>query len=130
MFGHFRRRFGPQGDWEGWTPPWMQPEWSGPRGPRFFGGPRWGYGPRGPFGPGGPFGQGGPWGSPEQQALNREAAEVAQLFMIARRRAFGNPENASQLRALLERTRKDLATIIGESAPPSGTGNPSNVEQA
>jgi hypothetical protein len=50
--------------------------------------------------------------------------------MIARRRAFGNPENASQLRALLERTRKDLATIIGESTPPSGAGNTSNVEQA
>ncbi len=74
-----------QRDWEGWTPPWLQRDWSGPRGPRTFGRP--------PFGHHGPFGPGGQWGSPEQQALMREAAEVAQLFAIAGRRALSNPEN-------------------------------------
>ncbi len=83
MFNNFGGRFAYQsqgGDWEGWTPPWLQddrPEHhhhghhhhhGGPRS----GGPRWG-GPhfmrrgRGPFGPGfgpGPFGpaQPGPQG--------------------------------------------------------------------
>lgn len=38
---------------EGWTPPWLQEEW---KGPRFFAAMRRG---RGPFGPGGPFGSGG-----------------------------------------------------------------------
>ena len=105
-----------QRDWEGWTPPWLQPDWSGPRGPRYFGRP--------------PFGPGGQWGSPEQQALMREAAEVAQLFAIAGRRAFSNPETLAELRALLDRTRKELATIIGSSTPSSSTGEASEVGQA
>lgn len=111
-----------QRDWEGWTPPWLQRDWSGPRGPRNFGRP--------PFGHHGPFGPGGQWGSPEQQALMREAAEVAQLFAIAGRRALSNPENLAQLRALLDRNRKELATIIGSSTPPGSTGEASKVEQA
>ena len=114
-----------QRDWEGWTPPWLQRDWSGPRGPRTFGRP-----PFGPFGHHGPFGPGGQWGSPEQQALMREAAEVAQLFAIAGRRALSNPETLAQLRALLDRNRKELATIIGSSTPPSSTGEASEVEQA
>ncbi len=85
MHGRFGRHFGPPGSregWEGWTPPWLQPDWQGPRGPRFFrGGPGPGFGPRGPFG------FGGQWGSPEFQALRTEAAEVARLFAIASRGA-------------------------------------------
>jgi len=41
---------------EGWTPPWLQEEW---QGPRFFAAMRRG---RGPFGPGGPFAPGGEGG--------------------------------------------------------------------
>jgi hypothetical protein len=120
MFGRFGRRFGPwnRGDWEGWTPPWMQRDWEGPGGPRFFG-------PRGPFGQGGQWGQ---WGSPEFQALWSEAAEVGRLFAIASRSAFENRERLAQLRASLERTRKELTDMIygagqsesAESTP--GTG--------
>jgi len=60
----------------------------------------------------------------------REAAEVAQLFAIAGRRALSNPENLAQLRALLDRNRKELATIIGSSTPSGSTGEASEVEQA
>ncbi len=54
----FGRRYAFQhhgGDWEGWTPPWMQEEWHGPH-PRmlFRQFRRHFFGPRGPFGPGFP----------------------------------------------------------------------------
>ena len=113
MFG---RRFH-RGDWEGWTPPWMQRDWSGPRDPHFFGGGRFsgprGFGHQGPFGPRGPFGFGWHWGTPpEFQALWSEAAEVARLFAIASQAAIENRERQSQLRALLERSRKELSDMI------------------
>jgi hypothetical protein len=103
---------GPQQEGQGF--PWQQggPQggpWGGPRGPR---GP-WG-GPRGPWrgGFGGWQGQGF---SPEFQALRSTAGEVARLFMIAGRSAWGNPERQARLRDFLERSRKELLEIIGEA---------------
>ena len=43
-----------QGEWGGWTPPWLSEEW---RGPHFFGMRRGPFGPRGPFGFGGERGR-------------------------------------------------------------------------
>ncbi|TMD74641.1 MAG: hypothetical protein E6I97_15480 [Chloroflexi bacterium] len=145
MFGGFNRRPGDtpeEANWEGWTPPWLSREGEGPRGPfgpgRGFGGPRGWRGPRGPFGRGfggpggffgpgfgrghhGPFGRGfGPgqhWGVPDEfLALRAEAAEVARLFAIASRGAIENKERLSQLRALLDRTHKELSDMIFGSA--------------
>ena len=145
MFGGFNRRPGDapeEANWEGWTPPWLSREGEGPRGPfgpgRRVGGPRGWRGPRGPFGRGfggpggffgpgfgrghhGPFGRGfGPgqhWGVPDEfLALRAEAAEVARLFAIASRGAIENKERLSQLRALLDRTHKELSDMIFGSA--------------
>jgi hypothetical protein len=52
----------------------------------------------------------------ELLALRVQAAEVARLFMIASRGAFGNKERLAQLRAFLERSHKELAEIIYGSA--------------
>jgi len=99
----------------------MQRDREGPPGPRFLG-------PRGPFGQGGQWGQWGQWGSPEFQALWSEAAEVGRLFAIASRSAFENRERLAQLRASLERTRKELTDMIygagesAESTPDTGQG--------
>ncbi len=148
MFDQFNQQAGEgpqaeQANWEGWTPPWMGREGDGPRGPfgpgrgPGFGGPRgWGWrGPRGPFGPGfgfgwrhhghhgprGPFGPGW-WGIPDELlALRSEAAEVARLFAIASRGAFENKERVSQLRAFLDRSRKELSDMIYESGSGSGS---------
>src|SRR5450755_1664031 len=129
MFG---RRF--SREWQGWTPPWMQPH--GPRGPWGGPGPRgpWGGpGPRGPWG--GPHGHwGGPHGwhqpSPEQQAMRSTAAEVARLFMIASRSAVDQPERQAQLRDFLERSRKELTDMIYSSSSTPKSENPPDVEQA
>jgi hypothetical protein len=137
MFGPFHRqsRTSPEEvNWEGWTPPWMH-EGHGPRGPFGFGrgfcGPRGWHGPRGPFGHrhgfGGHFGpghgwghhgwHGQPWGVPDELlALRAEAAEVARLFAIASRGTFENKERLAQLRALLDRSRKELSDMIYGSA--------------
>jgi hypothetical protein len=141
MRGRFGRAFGrPWGrdEWEGWTPPWMQQEWGGPRGPRF--GPRGPWGFRGPWGwgfggPGRPWEEDRGWHgpSPEQQALRSTAAEVARLFMIASRSSFDNPERQAQLRDFLERSRKELSDLIyssSQSGQSTDTGGSSNVEQA
>jgi len=122
MFGGFNRRPGDtpeEANWEGWTPPWLSREGEGPRGPfgpgRGFGGPRGWRGPRGPFGRG--FGPGQHWGVPDEfLALRAEAAEVARLFAIASRGAIENKERLSQLRALLDRTHKELSDMIFGSA--------------
>ena len=155
MFDKFNRQAGEgpqpeQANWQGWTPPWMGREGEGPRGPfgpgrgPGFGGPRgWGWrGPRGPFGPGfgfgwrhhgphGPFGPGG-WGIPDEMlALRSEAAEVARLFAIASRGAFENKERLSQLRAFLDRSRKELSDMIYESGSGSAQGGaPASGESA
>ena len=156
MFNDFSRQAGEgphpeQANWQGWTPPWMSREGEGPRGPFGpgrgpgfgSGGPRgWGWrGPRGPFGPGfgfgwrhhgprGPFGH--HWGIPDELlALRSEAAEVARLFAIASRGAFENKERLSQLRAFLDRSRKELSDMIYESGSSSTQGEtPSSGESA
>lgn len=166
MFGGFNRRPGDspeEANWEGWTPPWLSREEEGPRGPfgpgRGFGGPRGWRGPRGPFGRGfggpggffgpgfgrghhGPFGRGfGPgqqWGVPDEfLALRAEAAEVARLFAIASRGAIENKERLSQLRALLDRTHKELSDMIfgsaqqGQATSEGGSASgPTDVGQA
>ena len=148
MFDNFNQQAGEgpqpeQANWQGWTPPWMGREGDGPRGPfgpgrgPGFGGPRgWGWhGPRGPFGPGfgfgfgwrhhGPRGHFGPgwWGVPDELlALRSEAAEVARLFAIASRGAFENKERLLQLRAFLDRSRKELSDMIYESGSSSARG--------
>lgn len=142
MSGEFNRQSGAspeEANWRGWTPPWMAREGQGPRGPfgygRGFGGPRgpFGYGrgfggplgpfghrhgfggPRGHFGPG--YGPGQHWSAPEELlALRAEAAEVARLFAIASRGAFENKDRQSQLRAFLDRSRKELSDMIYGSA--------------
>lgn len=153
MFGEFPGQAGDvpeEVNWEGWTPPWLRREGPGPRGPfgpgrgfRGFGGPRhgWGHHGHGHHGHHGPFGRGfGPWaqwGVPDELlALRAEAVEVARLFAIASRGAFENKERLSQLRAFLDRSRKELSDMIygstqgqtsGQSAQGSG---PTDVGQA
>ncbi|HZU66674.1 MAG TPA: hypothetical protein VFA09_05290 [Ktedonobacteraceae bacterium] len=128
QFGGPRGPFGPRG-WHG--------HHHGPFGHRHgwkHGG--WGWqGPRGPFGPG--FGPGRFWNVPEELlALRAEAAEVARLFAIASRGAFENKERLSQLRAMLERTHKELTDMIYGSSQgqtpgqgESGSG-PADIGQA
>src|SRR5436305_713642 len=118
MFGGFNRQPGnspEEANWEGWTPPWLSREGEDPRGPfglgRGFGGPRGWRGQRGPFGRA--FGPGQRWGVPDEfLALRAEAAEVAKLFAIASRGAIENKERLSQLRALLDHSRKELSHMI------------------
>ena len=144
MFGEFHRHPGDspqQANWEGWTPPWMRREgedprgWRGPRGP--FGHWRGFGGPQGPFGFGFGFGPGRHWGIPDELlALRAEAAEVARLFAIASRGAFENKERLSQLRAFLDRSRKELSDMIYGSAQGQATsegesaGSSTDVGQA
>ena len=96
------------------------PLWGrGPFGHRHgFGGPGRGWGHHGPFG----FGPGRHWGIPDELlALRTEAAEVARLFAIAARGAFENKERVSQLRAFLDRSRKELSDMIYGSAQGQAT---------
>jgi DNA-binding PadR family transcriptional regulator len=67
-------------------------------------------------GHGGHRGQPGQAGSPEMQALRSEAMEVMRLLMIAGRMSFQNPGRLARLRAIIERTRKELAEMIYPSA--------------
>ena len=68
----------------------------------------------------------------EQFALRSTAAEVARLFVIAARSGKGNAERQAQLRAFLERSRKELSDLIGTSQQPQSTNTESKpaVEQA
>ena len=152
MFGNFNRPSGPspeEANWEGWTPPWMH-EGQGPRGPFGFG--RGWQGPRGPFGHRhgghhghgwghqgwqGHHGHGQHWGIPDELlALRSEAAEVARLFAIAARGAFENKERLSQLRAFLDRSRKELSDLIYNSpqsqasSEGKSTSSPTDIGQA
>ena len=126
MFGRrFAHRFS-RGDWEGWTPPWLEHDWEGPRGPHFFhGDPRHGF-----FGHRGPSGPGWQWSSPEFQALWSEAAEVARLFAIASRTAFDNRERLGQLRTLLEGARKELSGMIYGTGQSESKSSAPDVGQA
>ena len=141
-----------QVNWEGWTPPWMQGEGRGPRGGWGSHGPsehghehhhHHGHGrggPRGPYGRGFGFfgfGPGMGWGIPDELlALRAQAAEVARLFMIASRGALENKERVAQLRAILERSHKELSDMIydaSQSQPAAGNTSESTspeVEQA
>jgi len=78
---------------------------------------------------------GGHWHQPtaEQMALRSTVAEVARPFVIAARTSQGNAEQLGQLRALLERSRKELSELIdGTSQHPqhSYAEDKSEVEQA
>ena len=63
--------------------------------------------------------------SPELQALKSEAMEVMRLLTIAGRMSFQNPEQLSRLRAIIERTRKDLADMIYTAGSQEGDTTPS-----
>jgi hypothetical protein len=126
MFGRCFAHPSSRDDWEGWTPPWLQRDWQGPRGPRFFSGhPRYRF-----FGHRGPFGPGWHWGSPEVQALWSEAADVARLFAIASQSAFDNRERLAQLRAFLERSHKELSQMIYGTGQSESASSTSDIGQA
>lgn len=94
--------------------------WSGPR---FFRGHRGHH----------TFGGHRPQPTAEQFALRSTAVEVARLFVIAARTGQGNAERQAQLRAFLERSRKELSDLIyGTSQQPQSTKteNKPEVEQA
>jgi len=120
MIGHYSRHVGPRFDRGNWS------------GPRFFRGYRR---PAFFYARPGYHRFSGRWQQPtaEQQALRSTAAEVARLFVIAARAAHGNTEKQGQLRAFLERSRKELSEFIyGSSQHPqqANTENAPEVEQA
>ena len=120
MISQYKRQFGPRGDRKNWV------------SPRFFRGytrPTFFYGHPGHHRAGGHWQQ----STPELQALRSSAAEVAQLFMIAARTSRGDAEKQSQLRAFLDRSRKELSDFIyGASQHSQNTNTESKpeVEQA
>jgi hypothetical protein len=78
---------------------------------------------------------GGHWQQPTagQLALGSTAAEVARLFVIAARTDQGNAERQAQLRAFLERSRKELSDLIygtSQQTQSTKTENNPEVEQA
>src|SRR5258708_18220623 len=120
MIGHYSRHVGPRFDRGNWS------------GPRFFRGYRH---PCILYAHPGEHRLSGRWQQPteEQQALRSTAAEVARLFVIAARAAHGNAEKQGQLRAFLERSRKELSELIyGSIQHPqqASTENAPEVEQA
>ncbi len=79
------------------------------------------------------FGGRGPQPTAEQLAFRSTAAEVARLFVIAARTSQNNAEQQAQLRAFLERSRKELSDLIyGTSQHPQQTKTEEKpeVEQA
>ncbi len=64
------------------------------------------------------FGPGSRGNEPELQALRAESMEVARLFAIAGRSSFRDPQKLKLLRAIIERTRKDLSDLIYGDHPP------------
>ena len=79
------------------------------------------------------FGGRGPQPTAEQLALRSAAAEVARLFVIAARTGQGNAERQTQLRAFLERSRKELSDLIhgtSQHTQSTNTENTPEVEQA
>lgn len=78
-----------------------------------FAGPPWARGHRGHH-------HGGPRGNfPEMQALRSEAGEVARLFAIAGRQSINNAQQLTQLRGIIERTRKELSDLIYSASTPT-----------
>ena len=120
MIGHYHRHVGLRFDRGNWSDPRF---FRGYRRPAFF------------YARPGYHRFSGRWQQPtaEQQALRSTAAEVARLFVIAARAAHGNAEKQGQLRAFLERSRKELSEFIyGSSQHPqqANTENAPEVEQA
>ena len=120
MIGYYERHVGPRFDRGNRSDP---RERSGYRRPAFF------------YARPGYHGFSGRWQRPtaEQQALRSTAAEVARLFVIAARATHGDAEKQGQLRAFLERSRKELSELIyGSSQRPqqTNTENTPEVEQA
>ena len=75
----------------------------------------------------------GSHGTPEQQALRSSAAEGARLFVIAARASHGDAKKQSQLRAFLDRSRKELSDFIYgtmQGSQKTNTENAPEVEQA
>src|SRR5579859_5590877 len=108
MISQHKRHFGPRFDRGNWS------------GPRFF---------RGHHSSGGHWQQ----PTPEQLALRSSAAEVARLFVIAARTSHGDVEKQGQLRAFLDRSRKELSDFIygtGQQSQKTNTENKPEVEQA
>jgi hypothetical protein len=97
-------------------PPWVQRDWEGPHHPRGEHGPHGHHHPRGQH------------LSPEQLALGSTAAEVARLFAIASRSNRDNAEKQAQLRAWLERSRKELSDLISGTAQQRSPETASGVE--
>jgi hypothetical protein len=120
MIGRYSRHFGPRFDRGNWSRPRFFRVY---RRPAFF------------YARPGYHRFSGRWQQPtaEQQELRRTAAEVARLFVLAARTARGNAEKQGQLRAFLERSRKELSEFInGSSQHPqqANTENAPEVEQA
>jgi hypothetical protein len=120
MIGHYSRHVGPRLDRGNWS------------GPRFFRGYRR---PAFFYARPGYHRFSGRWQQPtaEQQALRSTAAEVARLFVIAARTGQGNAERQAQLRAFLERSRKELSDLIygtSQQTQSTNTENKPEVEQA
>lgn len=120
MISYYERHFGPRFDKGNWS------------GPRFFRGHRR---PAFFYGRPGHHRSAGHWQqpTPEQQALRSTATEVARLFVIAARTSRDNVEKQSQLRAFLERSRKELSDFIyrtSERPQNTNTENAPEVEQA
>ena len=75
----------------------------------------------------------GPWrqhSSPEMQALRSEVMEVVRLLTIAGRMSFQDPEQLSRLRAVIERTRKDLTDMIYAAGSQQQQGQSSSTTSA
>jgi hypothetical protein len=120
MIGHNSRHVGPRFDRGNWSGP---RERSGDRRPAFF------------YARPGYHRLSGRWQQPtaEQQALRSTAAEVARLFVITASAAQGNAEKQGQLRAFLERSRKELSEFIygsGQHPEQANTENAPEVERA
>ena len=120
MISQHKRQFGPYGARENWS------------GPRFFRGhqrPAFFHGHQSHHRSGSHWQQ----PTPEQQVLRSSAAEVAQLFVIAARASHGDAEKQGQLRAFLDRSRKELSEFIygtSNRSQNTNTENTSEVEQA
>lgn len=111
MISHYDRHIGRGFDRRNWS------------GPRFFRGHHGHH----------RFGGHGQQPTAEQLALRSTAAEVARLFVIAARTSQGNAERQAQLRAFLERSRKELSDLIYGTSQQTQSTNPENkpeVEQA
>ncbi len=64
------------------------------------------------------------WNDPEIQALRSEAMEVMRLFAIAGRASFRDTEKLARLRAIVERTHKDLSDLIHDSGSQQAQDTP------